>query len=124
MDTEPTFRAAFWILFAGVLVMRVYFVLQVRRAGERVMPDQQAIEHEGRWMYAARVVAFVVLLAWLVLYGIAPAWIEALSVPFPGWLRWWGLPWESPAWRFGGGLKLCWARSGRLSSSCASNITW
>ncbi len=90
MDTEPTFRAAFWILFAGVLVMRVYFVLQVRRAGERVMPDQQAIEHEGRWMYAARVVAFVVLLAWLVLYGIAPAWIEALSVPFPGWLRWVG----------------------------------
>lgn len=33
MTSEATFRIAFWVLLAGVLLMRVYFVAQVRRAG-------------------------------------------------------------------------------------------
>ena len=90
MTTESIFRVAFWILFAGVLVMRMYFALRVRRAGERVMPDRQAIEREGRAMFAVRVLMFLILLAWLVLYAIYPPWMEALSIPFPGWLRWVG----------------------------------
>ncbi len=90
MTTESVFRVAFWILFAGVLVMRMYFALQVRRAGERVMPDRQAIEREGRAMFAVRVLMFFILLAWLVLYAIYPTWMETLAVPFPIWLRWVG----------------------------------
>jgi protein-S-isoprenylcysteine O-methyltransferase Ste14 len=90
MTTESTFRVAFWILFAGVLVMRIYFALQVRRAGERVMPDRQAIEREGQAMFAVRVLMGLILLAWLVLYAIYPPWMEMLSVPFPSWLRWVG----------------------------------
>ncbi len=90
MSTESVFRVAFWILFAGVLVMRMYFALQVRRAGERVMPDRQAIEREGRAMFAVRVLMFFILLAWLVLYAIYPTWMETLAVPFPIWLRWVG----------------------------------
>ena len=31
MDTETLFRVLFWILFGGVMVMRVYFSIQVRR---------------------------------------------------------------------------------------------
>lgn len=90
MTTESIFRVAFWVLFAGVFVMRIYFALQVRRAGERVMPNRQAIEREGRTMFAVRVLMFFILLAWLVLYAIYPPWMEVLSVPFPGWLRWVG----------------------------------
>ncbi len=90
MTTESIFRVAFWILFAGVLVMRTYFALQVRRAGERVMPDRQAIEREGRAMFAVRVLMFFLLLAWMVLYAIYPPWMEVLSIPFPDWLRWVG----------------------------------
>jgi len=90
MTTESVFRVAFWVLFGGVLVMRIYFALRVRRAGERVMPDRQAVEHEGRAMFAVRVLMFFLLLAWLALYAINPPWMEALSVPFPGWLRWVG----------------------------------
>jgi protein-S-isoprenylcysteine O-methyltransferase Ste14 len=90
MTTESIFRVVFWVLFAGVLIMRIYFALRVRRAGERVMPDRQAIEREGRGMFAVRVLMFLILLAWLVLYAIYPPWMEALSVPFPGWLRWLG----------------------------------
>jgi protein-S-isoprenylcysteine O-methyltransferase Ste14 len=90
MTTESVFRVAFWVLFAGVFVMRTYFALRVLRAGERVMPDRQAIEREGRVMFAVRVLMFFLLLAWLVLYALNPSWMGVLSVPFPGWLRWVG----------------------------------
>jgi len=90
MTAESTFHVAFWVLFGGVLVMRIYFALRVRRAGERVMPDRQAIEREGRAMFAVRVLMFFLLLAWLALYAIDPPWMGVLSVPFPGWLRWVG----------------------------------
>lgn len=90
MTTESVFRFAFWVLFAGVFVMRIYFALRVRRAGEQVMPDRKAIESEGRAMFAVRVLMFFLLLAWLVLYAINLPWMGVLSIPFPGWLRWAG----------------------------------
>jgi protein-S-isoprenylcysteine O-methyltransferase Ste14 len=90
MTTESIFRVAFWVLFAGVFVMRIYFALRVRRAGERVMPDREAVEREGRGMFAVRVVLFLLLLGWLALYAINPSWMGVLSVPFPDWLRWVG----------------------------------
>ena len=90
MTTESIFRVAFWVLFAGVLVMRIYFALKVRRAGERVMPDREAVEREGRGMFAVRVILGFILLGWLVLYAINPTWMSVFSVPFPDWLRWIG----------------------------------
>jgi len=90
MTAESIFRVAFWVLFAGVLVMRIVFALRVRRAGERVMPDQEAVEREGRVMFASRALLFFILIGWLVLYTVNPPWMEALSIPFPSWLRWVG----------------------------------
>lgn len=90
MTTESTFRIAFWVLFAGVFIMRVYFALRVRQAGERVMPDREAVKREGWGMFAVRVVMFFLLLGWLALYAIHPTWLGVLSVPFPDWLRWAG----------------------------------
>ena len=90
MSSELIFRIAFWILLAGVLVMRIYFALQVRGAKERVMPDRQAVEQEGKGMFAARAVLFFLLIGWLVIYAINPSWMSVLSIPFPDWLRWLG----------------------------------
>ena len=90
MTTESILRVAFWVLFAGVFVMRIYFALRVRRAGERVMPDREAVRREGRGMFAVRVVMFFLLLGWLTLYAINPTWMGVLSAPFPNWLRWVG----------------------------------
>jgi protein-S-isoprenylcysteine O-methyltransferase Ste14 len=90
MTTESTFRAAFWVLFGAIGVMRVYFSLRVRQAGERLMPDRQAIEREGRGMFAARVVAFFLLMALLAFYALDAPWLAALSFPLPAWLRWAG----------------------------------
>jgi protein-S-isoprenylcysteine O-methyltransferase Ste14 len=90
MTTELALHLAFWILIIGVIGMRIYFSLQVRKAGERVMPDQQAIQQEGKGMFAARVVMFFLLIGWFVLYAIHPPWLGVLSIPLPGWLRWLG----------------------------------
>jgi len=90
MGTEGAFRLAFWVLFGGLLAMRAYFARRVRQAGERVMPDQEAIVREGRGMFALRVAAFLVLLGLLVLYAINSPWMAVLSIQLPPWLRWAG----------------------------------
>ena len=90
MTSESAFRVAFWVLLGGLLVMRGHFSIRVRRAGERLLPDQEAVEREGRGMFAVRVVGFVSVIAWLVLYALNPPWMQALAIPLPGWLRWAG----------------------------------
>jgi len=87
MTSESTFRLASWVMLAGVLLMRVYFVAQVRRAGERLMPDREAIEREVRVMSALRVPLGLLLGCWLALYAIYPTWMGVLLLPFPVWLR-------------------------------------
>jgi protein-S-isoprenylcysteine O-methyltransferase Ste14 len=90
MTIESIFRVAFWVLIVGVMVMRIYFTLKVRRAGERVMPDREAVEREGHGMFAVRVILGFILLGWLVLYTLNPTWMRVLFVPFPNWLHWIG----------------------------------
>jgi protein-S-isoprenylcysteine O-methyltransferase Ste14 len=90
MNTETLFRTLFWILLGGVLAMRMYFSLQVRQAGERLMPDRAAVEREGRVAFAVRFIAFFVLLAVLALYALDAPWLAGLLIPLPPWLRWAG----------------------------------
>jgi len=90
METGQAFRTAFWLLFGLLLLMRVYFLLRVRQAGARLLPDQAAIEREGRVAFAARFAAFFVLIAILVLYTINHPWMATLSIPLPPRLRWAG----------------------------------
>lgn len=90
MMTESSFHTAFWLLMACIFLMRVTFMLRVRRAGERNLPDRSAIEREGRAAFAFRVAAFFVMLGILVSYGLNLGWMRALSIPLPGWLRWVG----------------------------------
>jgi protein-S-isoprenylcysteine O-methyltransferase Ste14 len=91
MSTASLFRIAFWVLFGGLIVVQVYFASRVRRAGERVAADRQAIEREG-WGYAVvRAIGSLSLIAFLVLYAINPPWMGVLSVPLPDWLRWAGV---------------------------------
>jgi protein-S-isoprenylcysteine O-methyltransferase Ste14 len=90
MVEEAILGVAFWILLGGVLVMRSYFAIRVRRAGERVTPDREAIEREGRVLFAVRVLLFFLLIAWLAAYAISPSWMGLFSIPFPEWLRWAG----------------------------------
>jgi protein-S-isoprenylcysteine O-methyltransferase Ste14 len=90
MGSDLIFRIAFFILLGSMLVMRLVFNARVRQQGERIMPDRQAIQHEGVGLFATRVVLFFVLIAILVLYAINHAWIKALDFTLPAWLRWLG----------------------------------
>jgi protein-S-isoprenylcysteine O-methyltransferase Ste14 len=87
MTSETLFHIGFWILLGGVLAMRAYFSVRVRRSGGRITPDRQAVQREGLPMFLVRVIAFFVLLAVLILYGFESPWMRSLAVPFPGWLR-------------------------------------
>ena len=71
--------------------MRSYFMLKVHQAGEQLMPDKGAVAREGgAGMLILRVVAFLLLIAFLVMYIIGMAWIDLFTFPLPAWLRWVG----------------------------------
>ena len=90
MDTRSTFRIAFFILLGAMLIVRIYFNLRLKWAGERFMPDEQAIRHEGVGLFASRVILFITLIAVLVLYAIQHPWMQSLDFYLPAWLRWLG----------------------------------
>jgi hypothetical protein len=48
MEAEVAYRGSFSILFGGLLLMRGCFSMRVLRAGERLLPDQEAVECKGQ----------------------------------------------------------------------------
>ncbi len=90
MTPESTFHILFWVLFGGVLLMRFYFLFQIRAAGERVMPDQKAVEREGKGLFAFRLASWFLMIAILISYALNLFWLEAFHITFPDWLRWAG----------------------------------
>jgi protein-S-isoprenylcysteine O-methyltransferase Ste14 len=91
MNSEPAFHSAFVILLLALLAMRVYFMVRIRRAGERLMPDKRAAQREGgRGVIILRGVLFFALLGFLVMYFLGVAWIQFFSFLLPAWLRWAG----------------------------------
>jgi len=91
MTGENIYRIAFFFLFMTLVVMRVYFMIKVRRSGGQIMPDEQAVAREGgRGVLVIRVIGFFALMIFLVMYFLGANWIDAFSFPLPGWLRWTG----------------------------------
>lgn len=90
MTSEPIFRILFWILILGVLIMRIFFTLRVRLAGERVMPDRAAVKREGTAAFLVRVIGGFLVCGLLIAYAAQPAWLAALSIPIPDVFRWMG----------------------------------
>jgi len=89
--SETIYRLAFFILFILLLAMRVYFMIRIRRSGGRILPDGKAIEREGgRGYFVFRVIIFVALIVFLVMYFAGAKWTNAFLFPLPAWLRWAG----------------------------------
>ena len=91
MSSETVFRVVFWILLAGLWVMRMVLMRGVRRTGNRPAPDREAIEREGRGLFLWRTVGVLFLGIILVLYALDSPWLNVLSIPLPDWLRWIGV---------------------------------
>lgn len=89
METDPVFRAAFWVLLGGLWTMRVYFTRLVR--GESPSLDRRAIEREGQGLFVGRMLVLIFFMAILVLYAYDSLWLRALSFSLPDSLRWMGL---------------------------------
>jgi protein-S-isoprenylcysteine O-methyltransferase Ste14 len=90
MNAEFVFRMAFWGLFVILLVIRVVSMARVRRAGKAVMPDAQAIQQEGKGLFAVRLATWFLMIGWLVCYAIYPAWMVYLQIALQPWMRWFG----------------------------------
>jgi protein-S-isoprenylcysteine O-methyltransferase Ste14 len=90
MTSEYLLRIMFWILILCVLIMRIVFVLRVRLAGERVMPDRAAVTREGVPAFLVRVIGGFLVAGVLAAYALQPAWLAVLSIPIPGIIRWAG----------------------------------
>ncbi len=91
MNSETIYRMAFFVLFLMLLPVRFYIMAKVHRSGERILPNESAIQREGgRGFFIFRVVIFLALMAFLGMYGIGMAWIDAFHIQLPDGLRWAG----------------------------------
>jgi protein-S-isoprenylcysteine O-methyltransferase Ste14 len=91
MAAETIFRLAFLLLLVALIAMRATFMIRVRRSGERLMPDQQAVKREGgRGILVLRAGLLFALIGFLLMYFLGAAWIDAFAFRLPGWLRWTG----------------------------------
>jgi len=91
MTGEWIFRTLFLTLLVGLLTMRVFFMIRVRRSGGRILPGKQAVVREGGILFLVlRVAVFIALITLLVMYFKGSAWMDLFSVLLPGWLRWAG----------------------------------
>jgi len=90
MTLESIFRILFWVLFGAVLLMRFYFIFRLRQVGQRVLPDQQAIAHEGTGLFAFRLASWFLMIGILLSYALNLAWMDSFAIAVPDWLRWVG----------------------------------
>jgi hypothetical protein len=98
MNTETLFRTLFFALLGSVLMMRFYFTIRVRMAGEHFLPDRQAVQREGQILFIVRAGLFFLLFAFLALYAINPPWIAVFQVQLPRGCVGSDLSWAWPAW--------------------------
>ena len=88
MMNEANFRMAFLILLLGLIGMRVYFMVKVRRSGGRITPDKEAVKREGgQGVLVFRMILFFALIAFLVMYFLGAQWIDVFRFSLPAGLR-------------------------------------
>ena len=91
MNDEMLFRIVFWIFLLFIIVFnRIIPALRAKKSKEKILPDKKAIKNEGKTTFFLRILLFVLLLAFLILYSIYPPFMNLIHVDFPIWLRWLG----------------------------------
>ena len=91
MNDEMLFRIVFWIFLLFIIVFnRIIPALRAKKSEEKILPDKKAIKNEGKTTFFLRILLFVLLLAFLILYSIYPPFMNLIHVDFPIWLRWLG----------------------------------
>ena len=84
-------RIAFWVIFAVMITMQVYFALRFHVIREHKTAYHKPIERENWVHYVIRSIRAITLVAFLGLYIVNHPWLGVLSLPLPNWLRWMGV---------------------------------
>ncbi|MCJ7790488.1 MAG: hypothetical protein MUP69_10015, partial [Candidatus Atribacteria bacterium] len=88
MNEEMLFRIVFWVFLLFIIVFnRIIPALRAKKSEEKILPDKKAIKNEGKTTFFLRILLFVLLLAFLILYSIYPPFMNLIHVDFPIWLR-------------------------------------
>ena len=87
---DVLFHTLFWVLLAGLFVLRGLSAFQLRRTGQRFLPDSQAVRQEGTAAFVARLLAFFLLVGLLAAFAVNPPWMQRLDVPLAPVFRWIG----------------------------------
>jgi protein-S-isoprenylcysteine O-methyltransferase Ste14 len=90
MVPDSLFHTLFWVLLAGLFVIRGLSAFQLRLTGQRFLPDAQAVRQEGTAAFVARLLAFFLLIGLLAAFAVNPPWMQRLDVPLGPGLRWIG----------------------------------
>jgi protein-S-isoprenylcysteine O-methyltransferase Ste14 len=91
MNEEMLFRIVFWVFLLFVIVFnRIIPALRAKKSEEKILPDKKAIKNESKTTFFLRIILFVILLAFLILYSIYPPFMNLIHFDFPIWLRWLG----------------------------------
>lgn len=73
MDTRLVFKTLFFILFIGILAIRLFFGLKIRQAGQDSWSvEKDVVRRKGGWSIVLRPLSFLVLLALVAGYAILP----------------------------------------------------
>ncbi|MBN1535748.1 MAG: isoprenylcysteine carboxylmethyltransferase family protein [Anaerolineales bacterium] len=92
MTIENIFKTIFFILFIGLLCIRLFYGVKVRKTGKSSWKlDQSAVAREGKWSIILRPILFLCMLALVAFYAVADSPSSWLTVPLPEWLRWLGV---------------------------------
>lgn len=92
MSEELTFRIVFWLhLFILYISNRVVPALRAKQSGQKLMPNHEAVENEGKTNFILRLILFLPFIALLILYSIYPPFMDLIHLNLPTWLRWLGV---------------------------------
>jgi protein-S-isoprenylcysteine O-methyltransferase Ste14 len=92
MNTNVVFKILFFLLFAALLAIRLFFGWRARRAGKSSWSAKpEAVKREGWLSILLRPVMFLALLAVVGLYVVLPEKTDWMYLPLPAWIRWAGV---------------------------------
>ncbi|MGB9343814.1 isoprenylcysteine carboxylmethyltransferase family protein [Trichococcus sp.] len=92
MNAEFSFRLIFWIHLILIMIFnRILPALRAKKSGAKLSPDYEAIENEGKFLFAFRVIAGLLLAVVIVIYTFFPIYNIWFQFYLPSGLRWVGV---------------------------------
>lgn len=92
MNEEFTFRLICWMQLTFIMIFnRIIPALRAKKSGAKLSPDYEAIENEGKFLFAFRVIAGLLLAVVIVIYTFFPRYNSWFQFYLPSGLRWIGV---------------------------------